>query len=187
MKGSAILKALAMFALSAATIAGATAAQAAFVHAVHTDCPAPGAPVLHPLPGKDADAMGRQYAPLSDEELARARAVAEGLFGPVQGDIAQVNAIYHHGTNAAGQQWRKMGTWPVNDLRALARDCAVSPARSLGRRDDEAFAFVDISCAGAKDPWTSLRVGVAMKGAALATLCLNVGDPATLHFAAPGG
>ncbi|MGV3478437.1 MAG: hypothetical protein ACO1O3_00695 [Sphingobium sp.] len=167
------------------TIAGATSAHAAFVHAVHTDCPAPGTPVLHPLPGKDAEVAGRRYAPISDEALARARTIAEGLLGPVQGDIGQVNAVYYHGTIASGEQWRDMGTWPVNDLRALARDCTVSPARSLGRRGDETFAFVDVACASAQDPWASLRVGVAMKGAALSTLCLNVGEPAVLQLGKP--
>jgi len=174
-------------AIAALSFAGSASAKDIFVQGVMTDCSNPNQPSAHPLPGENAKAAGENYVPISNEDSALALSVADQIFGQIPGKISEVNVIYLYGTTASHEQWRKQGVWPVKDLRANVGSCTVAPAQSLGKRGGTSFAYVDVVCAHAKDPWSKMRLAVAMADSEVSTICLNVGDPASLALPAPKG
>jgi len=167
---------------AAAALVSASAAEATLLHGVLTDCTNPDKPVLRMLPGEDARIAGDTYAPLSQRDATLARWSADQLIGASPPKTAAVHVVYFSGTETSGEQWRKAGTWPISEIRRLARDCSSAAAQSLGQRDGTTFAFVDVACPRADTPWERMRIGIGIARGEVSTLCVNVGDPAAVQF-----
>ena len=151
-----------------------------FVSAVLTNCNNPDQPSIWPLPGEDAHRAGEKYAELVVSDRATLEATAKDLFVGPQSQTSSIAAVLFEATTDEGLQSRQAGRVSLQNLRKVAIDCQLSQAKALGLKGDVASAYIEVACPKAKEPWAKMRVGIEFSKGKVGSICLNLGDIATL-------
>ena len=128
----------------------------------------------------DAGKVGKHYAPLTRAEIKAADALASDIFGEPEGKVSEVHAAYSSEADAKGDQLKKEGVWPTNELRMRTGQCTTSESQSLGREGSTVFAFVPVSCPSGSPQWTDIRLGVQIVDGKVTSHCANLGSFASV-------